>query len=362
MILEVNRLNSLANRKKKVGLPPGSIIYTGENPEHKVNIEVFLYNDREIKKELLNENDNVDRLAENFDGIKWINIDGIHNINLIKKIGELFNLDNLILEDLVNSSQRAKVEERDDYLFIVIKMLDLNLISKDISYEQVSFIVGENYLLTFQETPGDIFDTIRTRIEAPNSRTRKKSVGYLTYAILDSIVDNYFIILDEIEMEIDKLESKVINHPEQEDLQLIISLKQKVTSLKRTIGPIRELIGKLQANSVSEYLNEDITIYLSDLSDHGIIVHDTLDILNSRVTELVQLYHSTISNDMNEIMKILAIISTIFMPLSFIVGLYGMNFENMPELTYKYGYYIVVVFMIVLVISMLIYFKKKKWL
>lgn len=170
------------------------------------------------------------------------------------------------------------------------------------------------------------------------------------------------MLLDEVEMEIDRLESKVINNSEREDLQAIITLKQKVTTLKRTIGPIRELISRLQTNSVAEYLNDDIKIYLTDLSDHGIIVHDTLDILNSRVTELIQLYHSTISNGMNEIMQILAIISTIFMPLSFLASLYGMNFEYMPELQSKYGYFIILGIMFVLVLAMLAYFKRKKWI
>lgn len=349
------------NRKKKIGLPPGSILYTGENPQHKVNIEMIAYNDSVIKREIFDEDENLDVLKKDFKGVKWINIDGIHNIALIKKIGDLFNLDNLVMEDVANSTQRAKVEEREDYLFIVLKMLNINLISKDITYEQISFIVGEDYLLTFQETPGDVLDSVRARIESPNYKMRKKSVSYLTYAILDSIVDYYFMVLDEVEIEIDKLESKVINDSEREDLQSIITLKQKVSTLKRTIGPIRELITRLQTKSVAEYLNEDIKIYLTDLSDHGIIVYDTLDILNTRVTELIQLYHSTISNGMNEIMKILAIISTVFMPLSFLTSLYGMNFDNMPELHTRYGYFFLLGAMCALVLGMIAYFKNKKW-
>lgn len=354
--------SSTKNRKKKIGLPPGSILYTGENPQHNINIELLAYNDSVIKRELLDENSDLNILTENFKGVRWININGIHDIALIKKIGKLFNLDNLVMEDVVNSTQRAKVEEREDYLFIVLKLLNINLISKDISYEQISFIVGEDYLLTFQESPEDILDSVRSRIESPNYKMRKKSVGYLTYAILDTIVDNYFIVLDEVEIEIDRLESKVINNSDRDDLQSIINLKQKVSTLKRTIGPIRELIARLQTKTISEYLNEDISIYLTDLADHEIIVYDTLDVLNTRVTELIQLYHSTISNAMNEIMKILAIISTIFMPLSFLTSLYGMNFDNMPELHTVYGYFFLLAFMVLLVLGMLAYFKNKKWL
>lgn len=354
-------MNDSSNRKKKVGLPPGSIIYTGEDSNHKISIEVFSYNDSIIKKENYSEDDDF-VFDKNFRGVTWVNIDGIHNIPLIKKVGEMYDLDNLVLEDLVNSTQRAKVEEREDYLFIVMKMLNLNLISKEIGYEQVSFILGEDYLLTFQESPGDIFDTIRARIESHNSKMRKKSVGYLAYTIIDTIVDNYFLILDEVELEIDRLESKVIDNSDKDDLQSIMTLKQKVTTLKRSISPIRELIAKLQSKGLTEYFNDDIKIYLTDLYDHGIIVCDTLDILNSRVTELVQLYHSTISNGMNEVMKILAIISTIFMPLSFLASLYGMNFKYMPELEWRDGYYVILCVMFILVLGMLAYFKRKKWL
>lgn len=349
------------NRKKKVGLPPGSVIYTGENPKHKINIEFMAYNDSIIKKEILDQNSDLSVLTEDFKGVKWINVDGVHDITLIKRIGDLFDLDNLIMEDVANSTQRAKVEEREDYLFIVLKRLSQDPITNDITYEQIALIVGDDYLLTFQESPGDVLDSVRARIESPNNRMRKKSVGYLTYAIMDTIVDYYFMVLDEVEVEIDALESKVINDSEREDLQAIIDLKQKVSTLKRTVGPIREVVTKLQTKTVEEYLNEDIKIYLTDLADHGFIVYDTLDVLNTRVTELIQLYHSTISNDMNQIMKILAIISTIFMPLSFITGLYGMNFEYMPELHAKDGYYITLGCMLILILSMIAYFKKKKW-
>lgn len=351
------------NRKKKVGLPPGSIVYTGDNPRRDIHIDFMAYNDSVIKKERLTENSNLDILTENFKGVKWINIDGLHDTTLIKKIGEIFDLDNLIMEDITNSTQRAKVEEREDYLFIVLKRLNMDPKTEEICYEQMSLIVAEDYLLTFQETPGNVLDSVRNRITSSNSnnRMRKKGVGYLAYAIIDTIVDYYFMILDEVEMNIDQLESKVIDDSDRDDLQAILDLKQTVTTLKRTIGPIREVVTKLQSKTVEEYLNDDIKIYLTDLSDHGIIVCDTIDALNTRVTELIQLYHSTISNDTNEIMKILAIISTIFMPLSFITGLYGMNFKYMPELNARYGYFVTLGFMILLILGMIAYFKKKKW-
>lgn len=350
-----------SNRKKKVGLPPGSMVYTGENPQHKINIDVLYYDDDVVERQFLDEK-SLGELKKDFKGKTWINIDGIHNISLVKKIGRMFGLDELIMEDLVNSTQRAKVEERENYLFIVVKMLNLNLISKDIGYEQLSFIVFDDCLITFQETPGDDFDSIRTRLEICNSKIRKRSIGYLTYMILDSIVDNYFVVLADLEVDIDKMEAKIINSSTTDDLESIIFLKQKVTTLKRAIAPIRELITRLQTNNIGENLNDDMKIYLTDLSDHGIIVHDGIEILNNRVRELVILYNSTISNGTNDIMKILAIISTIFMPLNFLTSLYGMNFVNMPELKTKNGYFVLIGVMIGLVFTMFAYFKRKKWL
>ncbi|MDO4690327.1 MAG: magnesium/cobalt transporter CorA [Fusobacterium sp.] len=354
----MQNLTSLKNRK--LGLPPGSIVYTGEPDNEIVNITVIYYQKNFYKKEIFTENDEL-ILDLDFDGYIWINIDGIHNTELIKEIGRIFNIDNLALEDIVNPDQRVKIDDRGTYIQIVLKMLSLELLTKEINYEQVSIILKENILITFQETAFDIFDDVRYRIKNPKNRFGTYDSSYLSYMLIDTIVDHYLLILDEIEFEIDDIETKIIHNSNREDLENIISLKQNVSLLKRFISPIRELVAKLQTRNLLHYFPEEMKYYLGDLNDHSIIAFDTVEMLNNRVTDLIQLYHSTLSNTMNEVMKTLAIISTIFMPLTFLSGLYGMNFKFMPELNWRYGYFLVLSTMFTLVICMIIYFKKRKW-
>mgnify|MGYP000921467806 FL=1 len=350
----------LSNSNRKLGLMPGSVVYTGENPNYNITITVIYYSKDSHKREVFLADDKIDIDLE-FNGNIWINIDGINDVNLIKEIGGIFNIDSLSLEDIANPEQRVKIDDRDSYIHIILKMLQMELLTKEVQYEQLSLIIKDNILITFQETPYDMFESIRSRVENPNTKLASKDISYLAYILIDTIVDNYLLVLDEVETEIDDIENKLVESADRGDLENILSLKQNIAVLKKFISPVRELISKLQTRSMLNYFHEDMKYYLSDLNDHGIIVFDTVDMLNNRATELIQLYHSMISNTMNEIMKILAIISTIFMPLSFIVGLYGMNFEYMPELKWHYGYFISIGLMVGLVILMIIYFKKKKW-
>ena len=350
----------LSNSNRKLGLMPGSVVYTGENPNYNITITVIYYSKDFHKRETFSSTDKID-IDLKFKGNIWINIDGINDVNLIKDIGKMFDIDTLSMEDIANPEQRVKIDDRDTYILIILKMLQMEILTKDVQYEQLSLVIKKNILITFQETPYDPFEIIRTRLEIAGARLRSQDVSYLAYILIDIIVDNYLLILDEVENEIDEIESQLIESADRDDLENILALKQNIAVLKKFISPVRELISKLQTRSMLNYFHEDMKYYLGDLNDHGIIVFDTVDMLNNRATELLQLYHSMISNTMNEIMKILAIISTIFMPLSFIVGLYGMNFEYMPELKWHYGYYITLCLMVGLVILMIIYFKKKKW-
>ena len=354
------RYFKLPNSNRKLGLLPGSVVYTGENPNYNITITVIYYSKDSHKREVFLADDKIDTDLES-NGNIWINIDGINDVNLIKEIGGIFNIDSLSLEDIANPEQRVKIDDRDSYIHIILKMLQMELLTKEVQYEQLSLIIKDNILITFQETPYDMFESIRSRVENPNTKLASKDISYLAYILIDTIVDNYLLVLDEVETEIDDIENKLVESADRGDLENILSLKQNIAVLKKFISPVRELISKLQTRSMLNYFHEDMKYYLSDLNDHGIIVFDTVDMLNNRATELIQLYHSMISNTMNEIMKILAIISTIFMPLSFIVGLYGMNFEYMPELKWHYGYFISIGLMVGLVILMIIYFKKKKW-
>ncbi|MEF9932809.1 MAG: magnesium/cobalt transporter CorA [Cetobacterium sp.] len=344
-------------KSKKIGLAPGTLVYTGLREKEEIGIICYSYNVEEVEVNIYKQDVDIELLKPKKD-ITWIDVDGIHNVDLIENIGKLYNIDYLILEDLLNNGQRPKLDEREDFIFIVLKMITLKESTDEIEYEQVSFILGSNFLITFQEKPKDIFKLIRNRIDHGLGKTRKRGASYLTYGLLDTIVDHYFLILEKFELQIEELEDKVLNQPTKEDMGRIMDLKQNVANFKKSISPIREIAIKLEN---SEFFEDNVKIYLKDLYDHSIVISENTEALHTRVSELIQLYHSSIGNTMNETMKVLTIISTIFMPLSFLAGLYGMNFEYMPELKMKYGYYGLIIIMIFVMTSMIVYFRKKKW-
>lgn len=344
---------------KKVGTPPGSIVYTGESKATETNVVLYSYCEHNNIVEKLH---SVDNLKFRPQCVNWLNIDGVHDVELIKKIGEKFDIDNLVLEDIADVKQRAKLEEREKFLFIVVKMFQYDSRSGKVSSEQVSFIIGEDYLITFQEDKGDVFDHIRHRIENGIGKIRKRGADYLTYLLLDSIVDNYFLILENIEYEIDQLEDKLLDRSDKEDLRTIIKLKQDFIYFKRATLPVRELAIRLSHNREIDIFKEDMGIYLNDLQDHVLIIHEVIENLSNRVTGLIELYHSTINSVMNETMRFLTIVSTIFVPLTFLAGLYGMNFEHMPELSWKYGYFGVLMVMGLAASGLIYLFRKKNWI
>ena len=341
---------------KKVGLQPGTLLYTG-NRQATVEIPIthYTYNHESFKKNSFIFRDNL-FIELHPSHVNWLNVGGIHNTELIKKIG-----DSLILEDLLNNSQRPKIEIREDYIFITLKLISHSNEKHKYEYEQISFILFSNLLITFQENPFDIFDSIRSRIEKRNGRLRTKKEGYLTYSLIDRIVDNYFLIIDDLEERFDYLESKVITEPSKNDFEEILKLKKELLKFRRALAPLKEVSSKFKDSDIKEYLGEDIDIYLRDLQDHIIIANESNDTLFNRGNELLQLYHSTISTGMNEIMKVLTMISSIFIPLSFLAGLYGMNFQYMPELTWKYGYFFILTLMVSIILGTAYFFKKKKW-
>ncbi|WP_300392473.1 magnesium/cobalt transporter CorA [Fusobacterium sp.] len=347
--------------RKKVGLPPGTILYTGNKINKEVSMELYSFDGNKVSRRKIEKDENLSILNEK-GKLNWLNIDGLHDADLINKIGEELNINSLVLEDLANVNQRVKIEVWENYIFIVLKLTELNPKNKNIEYKQISFILGENYLLTFQEGNDKIFDALRKRIELPNSKIFYRGIGYLAYAMIDIIVDNYFVILDFLEEKIDGLERKILNEFSDKLAEKILKLKSELSYLKKGIYPIREISAKFQSEDVISYFGIKNKMYLSDLHDHGITICDILETMTSRTSELFQLYYSILSNDMNNVMKVLAIISTIFMPLSFLAGLYGMNFKYIPELNYQYGYFILLGIMVVLVVGMFIIFKKKKWL
>lgn len=344
-------------KNKKVGLAPGTLIYTGELKDEEIKIILYSYNKETVKKVIDNSLDKLSFFNEK-DFVNWIVIEGVHDVELIKKIGVFYEIDNLILEDILNINQRPKFEEREKYISFFLKMIYLNKKSDEIEYEQISFILGEGYLITFQEKTGNIFNNLQERIENGIGKLRNKKENYLMYALFDIIVDNYFLILENFEERIEVLEEKIVNNPSQKIIEEIISLKKEISKFKRNVIPIKEILIKI---SNIDYFDESMNIYLKDLHDHSTIIYESIEIIYNRSNDLIQLCHSSIGNSMNEIMKILTTISTIFIPLSFLAGLYGMNFKYMPELSWEYGYYFILGLMFIVVAGMILYFKRKNW-
>lgn len=346
--------------KKSLGQIPGSIIYTGKRQSQKLFIESFDYNKEQcLEKEL-------DSVQESFefklsDSISWINLNGLNHVGEIEKLGNHYGLHPLVLEDIVNISQRPKIDEYDDYLFVVLKMLYYDTNEKIVS-EQVSFVLGKNYVLSFQESEGDVFDAVRERIRQAKGRIRNMQSDYLLYTLIDAIVDHYFSVIETLGDKIEDFETTIFSGEVDDDIsQNIQNLKREILRVRRAIFPLREVINRIEKNENKLIQKKTITYY-RDIYDHLIQVSENIDIYREMIWSLMDMYMTTISNKMNEVMKVLTIMASIFIPLTFIAGIYGMNFEYIPELHYKYSYFILWGVMIVLFIGMLIYFKRKKWL
>ena len=345
--------------KKHVGQIPGALVYTGDKTS-KLFIESFDYNTDYIEEKEIK---NIEDVAHYklTDSVSWININGLNNTNEIEKIGDHYGLHPLILEDIVNTSQRPKIDEYESYLFIVVKMLYYDKDDLIVS-EQVSFVLGSNYVLSFQEADGDVFDSVRDRIRAKKGRIRNLGPDYLLYALIDSVVDHYYEIIETMGNKIEELEDHLFSgNPKEEITAEIQSLKREVLRVRKAIFPLREVINRIE--KIEHRLIHKKTIhFFRDIYDHIVQVSENIDIYREMIWGLMDMYMTTISNKMNEVMKVLTIIATIFIPLTFITGIYGMNFNNMPELQYKYSYFILWGIMLILFIGMLFYFKRKKWL
>ncbi|WP_142783263.1 magnesium/cobalt transporter CorA [Changchengzhania lutea] len=346
--------------KKKLGQIPGSIIYTGKKLEQQLFIEAFDFNKEQcIVKQLSSIEEGFEFKLSN--SITWLNINGLNHVDQIEKIGEHYELHPLVLEDIVNISQRPKIDDYDDYMFVVLKMLYYNDDDEMVS-EQVSFILGENYVLSFQEADGDVFDEVRERIKQAKGRVRSMNADYLLYVLIDAVVDHYFVIIETLGNKIEDFETEIFSGNVDDDISKHIQdLKREILKVRRSIFPLREVINRIEKND-SALIHKKTITYYRDIYDHLIQVSENIDIYREMIWSLMDMYMTTISNKMNEVMKVLTIMASIFIPLTFIAGIYGMNFEYIPELSYRYSYFILWGVMIVLFISMLIYFKRKKWL
>lgn len=348
------------NYKKHIGQAPGTLIYTGKKSEKQLHIESFDYTKETIHESILTNIEDAISFKHT-DSVTWINVDGLNSLSEIENIGKQYDLHPLVLEDIVNTAQRPKIDEYDDYLFIVLKMLYYDK-DENIVIEQVSLVLGKNYVLSFQESEGDVFNTVRERIRHGNGRIRSLKSDYLLYALIDAVVDHYFSIIETLGNKIEDLESDLFEGQAKENINIEVQqLKREILKVRRAIFPLREIISRIEKGEHSLIYKRTITYY-RDIYDHLIQVSENIEIYREMIWSLMDMYMTTISNRMNEVMKVLTIISTIFIPLTFIAGIYGMNFANMPELQYKYSYFILLGVMVVMVILMLFYFKRKKWL
>ncbi|PWH82740.1 magnesium and cobalt transport protein CorA [Algibacter marinivivus] len=346
--------------KKKLGQIPGSVVYTGERSKEKLHLEAFDYT-----KENCTELD-LKSVTESFDfkhtnSTTWINVNGLNYVDEIEQLGNHYELHPLVLEDIVNIAQRPKIDEYDNYLFVVLKMLYYDK-NQNIVSEQVSFILGKNYVLSFQEAEGDVFDAVRDRIRQAKGRVRHMQADYLLYTLIDAIVDHYFSVIEILGDKIEDFETAIFSGEVDDDIsQKIQNLKREILRVRRAIFPLREVINRIEKNE-SPLIQKKTITYYRDIYDHLIQVSENIDIYREMIWSLMDMYMTTISNKMNEVMKVLTIMASIFIPLTFIAGIYGMNFEYIPELQYKYSYFILWGAMIVMFLGMLYYFRKKKWL
>ena len=353
-------LKLIKKRSKKAGLPPGTLVHIGEKKGERLKITVMDYDEAHFQEK------EIRTIEECFTfkdapTVTWINIDGLHQIEILEKLGECYGFHPLVLEDILNTDQRPKMEDYGDYLYIVLRMLNYNDKNSEIETEQVSLILGPNFVFSFQEKEGDVFDPVRERIRNGKGRIRKMGADYLAYALLDSIVDNYFMIMEKLGETIEFLEEELVTHPAPETLQTIHQLKRELIFLRKAVWPLREVISGLERGELV-LVKETTRIYLRDVYDHTIQVIDTIETFRDMISGMLDIYLSSVSNRLNSVMKVLTIIATIFMPLTFIAGIYGMNFKYMPELEWRWGYPMVWALVIVISVLMLIYFKKKRWL
>ncbi|MGO4921439.1 magnesium/cobalt transporter CorA [Maribacter spongiicola] len=364
--MAVNKKLNFPKRKKKksrqqnkLGKAPGTISYMGDKELSDSIIYSTTYNSDGFETA---EFTNLEHFfkEERADKISWINVVGITDEPFIEKIGKHFNLNPLVLEDIVNTEQRPKIDEYEDYIFGVFRMLYISE-EDEIVGEHIAIVLHENTVLVFQEVKADVFNGLRERITGKLGRIRTRGADYLFFALLDAMVDNYFLAIENLNNRIENLEEEVYQNPEPIVAKNIQQLKKEVLKIRRWIYPVKELISRL-IDTENKLITKDTKLFLRDVLDHTMEINESLQIYREMSMSLMEMYMSNMSNKMNEVMKVLTIMASIFIPLTFIAGIYGMNFDHMPELHYKYGYYVVWVVMIALLVGMIFYFKKKKWL
>ena len=348
-------------RSQKAGLPPGTLIHIGEKKREEPKITILDYDEAQFQEREAKSIEECFPFKEK-PTVTWINVEGLHQVEVLERLGGCYGLHPLVLEDILNTDQRPKMEDYGEYIYIVLKMLNYDDKSGQIEAEQISLVLGQNFVLSFQEgKEGDVFGLLRERLRGAKGRIRKMGADYLAYSLIDSVVDHYFIILERLGERVEFLEEELVTEPTTKTLQEIYNLKREMIFLRKAVWPLREVISGLERGE-SSLIQQNTQIYFRDVYDHTIQVIDTIETFRDTVSGMLDIYLSSVSNRLNAVMKVLTIIATIFMPLTFLAGIYGMNFKYMPELEWRWGYPLVWMIMIAIGIFMLFYFRKKKWL
>jgi magnesium transporter len=351
---------SLSYASEKSGLPPGSLVHVGEVHTHEHKITLINYNKEKIEKRTVRSIEEILPYKTD-DTITWVIIDGLKEVSIIDAIGKHFDIHGLVLEDILNTHQRPKFEEFDNYLYIVIKALSLGDNKLSVDYEQVSLLLMKNFVFTFKEKPDQLFDPLLERLDNEKSNIRKWGSDYLVYLIMDAVVDEYFVLQDAFDEFIETVEDELLSNPTVRILTVIQKIKRELIFLRRTISPMRELLKAIQ-HCESELLDERTLRYFGDVYDHSIRISETMESYRDLIAGMLDIYLSSASNKMNETMKVLTVFASIFIPLTFIAGVYGMNFQYMPELGWKWGYPALWGVFIGISVFLLRYFKRKNWL
>jgi len=353
-------MNRFFRKPQSLGHPPGSLIADEAEPPKPLNLTLIQYGPEIPVKESQLKNLNNDLPFKENVPVSWLNIDGSHQIKILEELGAKLDIHPLILEDIHNTNQRPKLEDYARYLFLELNMLSWDEEQSQVEAEQISLLLGKTYLITFQESEKDVFDAVRKRIREGKSRLTNGGPDYLAYSLLDAVVDHYFIVLENIGEQIEFLEDELVKDPDPDTLHAIHDLKRELIFLRKSVWPLREVISALERGD-SHLFQQSTLAYLRDVYDHVIQIIDTVETFREMASGMLDIYLSSVSNRMNEVMKVLTMIATVFIPLSFIVGLYGMNFQYMPELDWKWGYFMVWGVIIAVVVGMVIYFRRKKW-
>ncbi len=351
----------MKKRSVKAGLPPGTLVHIGEKRSGAPVITLIDYDEANHQEREMKTVEECIPFREK-PTVTWINVEGVHEPKVVEKLGQCHGLHPLVLEDILNTDQRPKMEVYGDYVYIVLKMLYEGGPGRPVEAEQVSLIFGPNFVISFQEgKEGDVFNPVRERIRSGKGLIRKMGSDYLVYSLIDTIVDNYFLVLEKLGEKIELLEEALVAQPAPPTLREIQKFKNQMTFVRRVVWPLREVISGL-GRKESPLVKETTEIYLRDVYDHVVQVMDTVEVYREMLSGMLDIYLSSVSNRLNSVMKVLTIIATIFMPLTFIAGIYGMNFKHMPELEWRWGYPALWLVVVLIGASMLIYFKKRKWL